>query len=105
MKRYICVECDKPIRQNSKSAYIHRKCWIKMREKDERYLDFLFVRDKEQKKKVISVRTETDEDDDDGLDKTIEDIKDMINREKPVNYEEDPSITYEVDIGGNIIKI
>ena len=103
MKKYICVECDKPIRQNSKSAYIHRKCWIKMREKDERYLDFLFVRDKEEKKKVISIRTGTDENDD--LDDTIEELKDMINSEKPVNYEEDPSITFEVDIGGNTIMI
>lgn len=100
MKRYICVECNKPIRQNSKSAFIHRICWLKLREKDERYLDFLFVKDKEEKKKVISVRTETEENED-----YVNEIIDIVNANKPAEYEEDPTIQYTVDIGGNTVLI
>jgi len=100
MKRYICVECNKPIRQNSKSQFIHRRCWINIREKEERYLDFLFVRDREKKAKTISVKTQNTE-----LEDTIDEIKDIVNRDKPTEYEEDNSISYVVDIGGNEILI
>ena len=103
MKRYICVECNKPIKQNSKSAFIHRKCWLQLREKDERYLDFLFVKDKEQKKKVVSVRTEEEERENN--EDYVNEIIDMVNANKPVNYEEDQTVTYSVDIAGNEILI
>ena len=54
--------------------------------------------------KSISVKpldnTETD-----FLNDAIEEINDMIKENKPFNYELDSSITYDVDIGGNIILI
>lgn len=107
MKKNICVECDKPIRKNSKSPYIHRFCWLKLREKDERYLDFLFCKDKTDKKKTVSVKTidAIKEDEGDLLEEAIEDIKDIINAEKPPDYELDKNITYAVDVGGNTILI
>tara|TARA_R110001632_G_scaffold225980_1_gene359281 strand:+ start:2344 stop:2502 length:159 start_codon:yes stop_codon:yes gene_type:complete len=39
------------------------------------------------------------------VDLEIEEINQIINDEKPVNYEEDTNVYYVVDIGGNEIKI
>ena len=110
MKKYSCVECGKQIRSNSKSNYIHRNCWLSMREKDERYLDFLFCKDREKQKKVVSFKTIDNpppiiEEEPDEIDEAIEDIKNIINDAKPENYEADKSVVYQVDIGGNIIHI
>jgi len=39
------------------------------------------------------------------LEDAINEIKEIINEEKPCDYELDNSITYSVDIAGNIIDI
>jgi hypothetical protein len=101
MKRFVCIECKKPIRKNSKSAYIHRGCWIQLREKDERHFDFLFANDREKRPKTLAIKPIEDDD----IDLAIQEIKDIINKEKPANYEIDKSVTYAVDIAGNIISI
>jgi len=81
-----------------------------MREKDERYLDFLFCKDREKQKKVVSFKTIDNippiiEEEPDEVDEAIQDIKDIINDAKPENYDADKSVVYQVDIGGNIIHI
>ena len=103
MKRFICLECKKPIRKNSKSVYIHRSCWIQLRDKDERHFDFLFANDREKRSKMVAVKPVVEEKD--IVDLEIEEINQIINDEKPVNYEEDTNVYYVVDIGGNEIKI
>ena len=102
MKKNICLECNKPIRKNSKSEYIHRACWISLRDKDERFLDYLFCKDRkrEMAKTVAVPPAETTY-----LEDAIDEIKEIINDGKPPNYELDKSITYSVDIAGNIIDI
>jgi hypothetical protein len=85
-----------------------------LRQKDERYLDFLFCKDREKQKKVVSFKTidnippileEEEEQEQDHIEEAIEDIKDLINEAKPPNYEADKSVSFQVDIGGNIIHI
>jgi len=77
-----------------------------MRDFDERYLDTLFCVNKQNTvpAKSISVKpldnTETD-----FLNEAIEEINDMIKENQPFNYELDSSITYDIDIGGNVIEI
>lgn len=114
MKKYSCVECGKSIRSNSKSNYIHRSCWLSLRQKDERYLDFLFCKDREKQKKVVSFKTidnippiveEEEEQEEDHIDQAIDEIKELVNEAKPPNYEADKSVVYQVDIAGNVIHI
>ena len=57
MDRVKCIECNKTLR-NYKfgDKKIHRKCWLNLRNKNERHLDFLFCKDKskrEMKKMTI----------------------------------------------------
>jgi|SaaInl59LU_5_DNA_1037362.scaffolds.fasta_scaffold94122_1 hypothetical protein len=102
MKKYICLECNKPIRKNSKSDYIHRACWISLRGKDERHLDYLFCKDrKREMAKTLAISTTEPT----HLEDAITEIKELINDEKPAEYELDSSITYSVDIAGNSILI
>ena len=102
MKKHICLECNKPIRKNSKSAYIHRACWLSLRDKDERYLDYLFCKDrKREMAKILAIPTTEPT----HLEDAINEIKEIINEEKPAEYELDKSITYSVDIAGNSILI
>jgi hypothetical protein len=47
MNREKCVECGETLRKYKKGEpRIHRKCWLKIRDKDERCVDFLFCRDR-----------------------------------------------------------
>lgn len=101
MTKKNCVVCSKPLKVNTCKP-IHRKCWLKTRDFNDRYLDFLFVNDRKHKppSKSIVIRPCESESDDE-----IEEIKKIINDAKPVDYEINPTITYAVDIGGNIITI
>ena len=103
MKKYICLECSKPIRQNSKSPYIHRSCWLSLRDKNDRCYDFLFCKDKQEQKKTITIKPVEEEED--PVEVAIEEIKEIINDAKPPNYEADKSVVYQVDIAGNTINI
>jgi hypothetical protein len=77
-----------------------------MRDFDERYLDTLFCVNKQDSvpAKSISVKpidnTETD-----FLSEAIEELNVEIREKQPLNYELDDSITYDIDIGGNVIEI
>ncbi len=57
MERVKCVECNKTLRcYKIGEKKIHRKCWLNLRNKNERHLDFLFCKDKskrEMKKMTI----------------------------------------------------
>lgn len=47
MNRQKCLECGETLRKYKKGEpRIHRKCWLKIRDKDERCVDFLFCRDR-----------------------------------------------------------
>jgi hypothetical protein len=47
MERTKCVECNKTLRCYTRGdPKVHRKCWLKIRDKNERHLDFLFCKDK-----------------------------------------------------------
>jgi len=63
MDRQKCLECGGTLRKYVKgSPRIHRKCWLKIRDKEERCVDFLFCRDRNKealkKMKVIEPTTE-----------------------------------------------
>ena len=63
MDREKCLECGLTLRKYKKgSPRIHRKCWLKIRDKEERCVDFLFCRDRRKealkKMKVIEQTTE-----------------------------------------------
>ena len=53
-KKNICFECKKNVK-NSQSKICCRKCWLKLRDKDDRYLDFLFCKDKQDTKKTTII--------------------------------------------------
>jgi len=60
-----CIECDKTLRNYKKGEKpIHRKCWLKLREKDDKIYDFLFCKDrpKEEMKKIKVIDCEPKED-------------------------------------------
>lgn len=66
MNREKCVECGETLRKYKKGEpRIHRKCWLKIRDKDERCVDFLFCRDRRKealkKMKVIEPTFEKSE--------------------------------------------
>ena len=54
-----CFECKKPVK-NSQSKICCRKCWLKLRDKDDRFLDFLFCKDKQDIKKTTIIEPVTD---------------------------------------------
>jgi len=62
MNREKCLECGRTLRkyENGKPK-IHRACWLKIRDKEERCVDFLFCRDRRKealkKMKVIEPTT------------------------------------------------
>ena len=105
MNKGSCVVCKKKLKKSTGKP-IHRKCWLMMRDFDERYLDTLFCVGKQNKTpaKSISVKpldnTETD-----FLTDAIEEIDNQIREKQPLTYELDDSITYNIDIGGNVITI
>ena len=48
MLREKCIECGRTLRNYKKGdKLIHRACWIKMRDKDDRRFDFLFCKDRQ----------------------------------------------------------
>ena len=53
-KRKSCFECKLPVK-NSQSNLVCRKCWLNLRDKDDRYLDFLFCKDKQETKKTTVI--------------------------------------------------
>lgn len=105
MNKGSCIVCKKKLKRDIGKP-IHRKCWLMMRDFDERYLDTLFCVGKQNKTpaKSISVKpldnTETD-----FLTDAIEELNDEIREKQPLTYELDDSITYNIDIGGNVILI
>ena len=105
MNKGSCIVCKKKLKRDIGKP-IHRKCWLMMRDFDERYLDTLFCVGKQNKTpaKSISVKpldnTETD-----FLTDAIEELNDEIREKQPLTYELDDSITYNIDIGGNVIEI
>ena len=66
MERHKCLEYNKSLRkyENGKPK-IHRACWLKIRDKDDRCVDFLFCRDRRKetlkKMKVIEPTFEKSE--------------------------------------------
>jgi len=54
-----CFECKKPVK-NSQSKICCRKCWLKLRDKEDRFLDFLFCKDKQDIKKTTIIEPVTD---------------------------------------------
>lgn len=63
--KFKCVVCKKTMRNYQPGEKLcHRICWMKLRNKDERHLDFLFCKDKkkEQMKKTIIISPEQDSD-------------------------------------------
>ena len=80
MDREKCLECGLTLRKYKKgSPRIHRKCWLKIRDKDDRCVDFLFCRDRRKE--------------------TLKKMK-VIEPLPPINEE-----TRILDIGGNEIEI
>ena len=49
-----CFECKKPVK-NSQSKICCRKCWLNLRDKEDRYLDHLFCKDKQEQKKTTII--------------------------------------------------
>lgn len=57
MDREKCVECGRSLRNYKQGAKrIHRKCWLNLRDKEDRRFDFLFCKDK---KKELMKKTMT----------------------------------------------
>ncbi len=89
-----CIECNKTLRNYKKGEKpIHRKCWLKLRDKDDKIFDFLFCKDrpKEQmrKVKVIDCVPPIIEEPQDVIDIAGNIITDMIKEnEIPPPYEE-----------------
>ena len=105
MNKGSCIVCKKKLKRDIGKP-IHRKCWLMMRDFDERYLDTLFCVGKQNKTpaKSISVKP-LDDTETDFLTDAIEELNDEIREKQPLNYELDDSITYNIDIGGNLIEI
>ncbi len=105
MNKGVCIICKKKLKRNTGKP-IHRKCWLMLRDFDERYLDCLFLINKQDKTpaKSISVKP-TDYTENNFLDDAIDEIDTQIREKQPLNYELDDSITYDIDIAGNIIEI
>ena len=99
-----CIICSNPLKVDTNKP-IHRKCWLKTRDFEDRYLDFLFMNDRKHKPPAKSFVIKPCDSDEDSLDMAIEEIKQIINEAKPLNYELDSSVSYECDIAGNIISI
>ena len=57
MQREKCIECGRTLRNyKPNQKRLHRACWIKMRDKDDRRFDFLFCKDRpmrEMKKCIV----------------------------------------------------
>ena len=105
MKKGYCIICKKGLKRDIGKP-IHRKCWLMMRDFDERYLDCLFCVNKQDATpaKSISVKP-VDNTESDFLNDAIEELNDEIMEKKPLSYDLDDSVSYEIDIGGNTIEI
>jgi hypothetical protein len=105
MNKGVCIVCKKRLKRNIGKP-IHRKCWLMMRDFDERYLDCLFCVNKQDKTpaKSISVKP-CDKTEEDFLTDAIEELNSEILEKQPLNYELDDSVSYEIDIAGNTIEI
>ena len=101
MNKGNCMICKKKLKRDIGKP-IHRKCWLQMRDFDERYLDTLFCVNKQDSApaKSMSIKpvdtTETD---------FLDEMENEIRENQPILYELDDSITYEIDIGGNLLLI
>jgi len=63
MDREKCVECGRSLRNYKQGAKrIHRKCWLNLRDKEDRRFDFLFCKDKKKElmKKTMTFEPITD---------------------------------------------
>lgn len=100
MNKGKCIVCKKQLKRDIGKP-IHRKCWLLMRDFDERYLDTLFCVNKQDSipAKSISVKpvdtTETD---------FLDEMENELREKYPILVELDDSLNYDIDIGGNIIS-
>lgn len=107
MDRQKCLECGGTLRKYVKgSPRIHRKCWLKIRDKEERCVDFLFCRDRNKQalKKMKVIEPTADE-------KSV--LLDIAGNEVYVpshffngteQEEENKIIDQIIDIAGNLIS-
>lgn len=64
--KYKCIICKKTLRNYQPNEKpVHRACWLKLRNKSDNHLDFLFCKDrtKEKMKKAIIVQPESSSED------------------------------------------
>jgi hypothetical protein len=62
-----CIVCKKTLRNyQPHEKPIHRICWLKLRQKDEKHLDFLFCKDraKDKMKKSLIIEPESESSED-----------------------------------------
>ena len=87
MNKGSCVVCKKKLKRDTGKP-IHRKCWLQMRDFDERYLDTLFCVNKQNRvpAKSISVKP-IDDTETDFLSDAIDEIQSILNEKKPLTYE------------------
>lgn len=107
MDRQKCLECGGTLRKYVKgSPRIHRKCWLKIRDKEERCVDFLFCRDRNKQalKKMKVIEPTADE-------KSV--LLDIAGNEVYVpshffngteQEEENKIIDQIIDVAGNLIS-
>jgi len=99
MNKGTCVVCKKKLKRDIGKP-IHRKCWLSIRDFDERYLDTLFCVNKQNgiPAKSISIKpvdtTETD---------FLDEMGSILKEKEPILYDLDNSTTYDMDIGGNLL--
>jgi len=65
--KYKCVVCKKTLRNYlPHEKPIHRICWLKLRDKGDKHLDFLFCKDraKEKMKKAVIIEPESESSED-----------------------------------------
>ena len=94
MDRVKCVECNKTLRNYKPGEKkIHRKCWINLRDKNERHFDFLFCKDKSKREMKKTTIIPTDD-----LQPTTLKPYDML---PPINENE----VHVLDTKGNLISI
>jgi len=101
-----CLFCKKKLKNNSNKR-VHRSCWLKERDFEDRYLDFLFCNERKRKapSKSFIIKPIRDEKEKDHVEEAIEYINQMIMDNRPSNYEEDSGVRYVIDIAGNEVEI
>ena len=65
--KYKCVVCKKTLRNyQPHEKPIHRICWLKLRDKSDKHLDFLFCKDraKDKMKKAVIIQPESESSED-----------------------------------------